>query len=160
MICCLLVKILHDSPLCGLTAAEAHVTGDDLNFGAVVAVLVLVRGRLQAAFDSNHAALLEILTDELGGLPPRDDVDKIGLALFALPGKAAVNRDAEAAHIDAARGGLQFRFVDQTAHQRNNIKHGSHPLPRRRQRLPRSRCWRPSGPPDTRRGQSKRRRGT
>ena len=123
MIFRLLVEIAHSGLLCGLSAAKAHPRRKNLGSCAVVAVLVLVLTGLQAAFDGDHAALLEILTDELGSLPPRGDVDKIGLALFALPGKAAVNRDAEAAHVGAVLGGLELRVVDQTAHQCYEVKH-------------------------------------
>ncbi len=65
------------------------------------------------------------LRDKLCLLTPCDDVDEIGLTLLALTGKIAVARDAEAAHIGAARAWCAVRVRHKAAHDRYNIQHST-----------------------------------
>ncbi len=96
-------------------AEELNVVRDALGDGAFVPVLVLVAAVLPCSNDGRLSALGEVAGAEVGGVPPRDDVDEIDgpVAVFVL----VVSLDGEgetasgdAAAGDAAFGGLSLDF--------------------------------------------------
>nr|DAV47042.1 MAG TPA: hypothetical protein [Caudoviricetes sp.] len=108
----------------GFRAAKADLTHLNLIGSAVVALLVLIFPGLQAAIDGDHAALVEILGDELRRLAPRHTGDKIRLTLPVCR-VAAFASDVKGADLLAACGGAEFRGVGQAAHNCNRVQHRS-----------------------------------
>ena len=95
-----------------------------LGGATVVAVLVLPVPDLQAALHHGHAALGEVLADELRGAAPGDDVDEIRLLLAALGLEVPVHGQGEGRHRSPAAGAAQLGIPGQTTHQDDLVQHG------------------------------------
>ena len=87
-------------------AGEADVISDNLDRGAVLAVLRLILTGLELTVYGDQRAFREIAAYKLRGAAPSDDVKKVCLTLFACFHIAAVDRDTERGNGNAGVGCL------------------------------------------------------
>src|SRR5581483_3057803 len=116
------------------TAEELDALGDDLDRLALAAVLGLPLPPVEAAVDSDGAALREVLRAALRLVAEDGDAEVVGLVdpLARLVAAPAVHRDAQAAHGSAARRVPQLGVARQVPdeHDAVDVGHGTPPSPR------------------------------
>src|SRR5699024_6074961 len=83
---------------------------------------------LQPALHHGHAALGEVLADELRGAAPGHHVDEIGLLLAALGLEVPVHGQGEGRDGGAASGAAQLGVPGQTTHDDDLVEHVNAPL--------------------------------
>src|SRR5882672_7226426 len=107
----------------GAAAEHAKVVGDNFEAGALLAFLVLPFAGLDAAFDEDERALLEILLRDLRLLAPDDDFVPLGaLLLFAVAVFVGFVRGyGEIGDGLAAAGVARFGIASQTANENNFV---------------------------------------
>ena len=109
-----------------LAVAEINVVGNHFRAAAVVAILVFPVADLKPALDHGHAALGEVLADELCGLAPSDYVDEIGGLLAALAAlEVAVDRDGEGRHRRAVLRAAQLGITGESTHDDDTVQHSA-----------------------------------
>src|SRR5215831_17736268 len=121
---------------CGVAARAEHLHRicHDVETGALLAFLVLPFARLNAAFNVDHRALLQILLANLGQLSPRGDAVPFGalLALAIAVFVGFVGGHGEVRDGLAASGVARFGIAAQSADENHLIYGHGTPLRRRR----------------------------
>src|SRR5699024_4182217 len=112
-----------------LAVGEVDVVGHHLGTAAVVAVPVLPVPELQPPLGHGHAALGEILADDLRRLPPGHNVNEIRALLAGIAAlEVAVHGQGKAGDGHAGLSGPQLRVPDQPPHDDNAVEHRAAPL--------------------------------
>ena len=104
-------------------AEHAEIVGDDFKAGALLAFLILPFARLNAAFDENERAFLEILLGDFSLLAPNDNFVPLGALLaFAIAVFVGfVGGDGEIGDGLAAGGVAGFRIAAEAADENNLV---------------------------------------
>src|SRR2546429_1587684 len=114
----------------GAASQHAEVVGDNFKAGTLLAFLVLPFARLDASFDENQRAFLEVLLCDFGLLAPYDNLVPLGtlltLAIFVFV--RFVRGDGEICDGLAAAGIARFGIAAQTAYENDFVdRHGTPP---------------------------------
>src|SRR4029077_19958668 len=110
---------------CGIAAATEHaeIIGDDFKAGALLAFLVLPFAGLDAAFDKDERALLQILLGDFGLLAPDDNLVPLGafLALAVFVFVRLIGGDGKIGDGLASAGVARFRIAAQAANENDFV---------------------------------------
>ena len=104
----------------GMTVMQSLMAGLRKAPPASIAGLAVV----QPALHHGHAALGEVLADELRGAAPGHHVDEIRLLLAALGLEVPVHGQGEGRDSGAVSGTAQLRVPGQTTHDDDLVEHG------------------------------------
>src|SRR5262245_3730164 len=112
---------------CRRTLAATHeldALGNDLGHGPLLAVLAFPVPGLQATFDEDLTALVEVFAARFGLLAPHDDGEKRRFLAFlaTLCGVVPVHREAQISDSGAARGVTKLRGAGQITDQKNFVE--------------------------------------
>ncbi len=86
-------------------------------------VFIIIGAGAEISDYGDHSAFAEIAIYKLCLLAPCYAGDEIGLTFFALADKAAVYRNRECEHRNAARSSFKLQIARDSAHENNFIQH-------------------------------------
>jgi hypothetical protein len=110
----------------GVTAGpveESDGVGHHLRGPAGMPFAVLVVADLEPSLDGEEPPFAPVAGDELRRLPPRDDVDEVGLPLAVPVDGGAAHREGEPGDGHALSHRAALRVADRAAHQDDGVEH-------------------------------------